>query len=158
MEPPVYRLFPTLIVAASLALGCPSAYDRTYEAEVNRLDAQHQVNRQEALKYVAVVLFAVGSSEIDEAGFKELDWFLQKIAPYGNLDVGVMGYADSTGSEAHNLPLSDERARAVQDYLIARGIPAGRISIGGFGSSDPARENTTSRGRRQNRRAEVRVR
>ena len=154
-----------LLITGLLASGCPSAYQRTYDQEIGRLEAeqrareqQEEMQREEARKYVAVVLFAVNSDEIDDAGFRELDWFLEKIASYPNVSIDVMGYADSTGSEARNQPLSNKRAWAVQDYLVSRGVSAEHISAGGYGSAAPARENTTAKGRVQNRRAEVRVR
>jgi outer membrane protein OmpA-like peptidoglycan-associated protein len=158
-------LLPALIVAALCAGGCPSAYDRAYDQETQRLEEQQQIReqreemqRQEARKYVAIVLFAVDGAEIDDAGRRELDWFLEQIRPYPNVSIEVKGFTDSTGSEAHNQPLSNKRAWVVQDYLVSRGVRADRISASGFGASDPARPNVDSKGRTQNRRAEVRVR
>jgi outer membrane protein OmpA-like peptidoglycan-associated protein len=154
-----------LVVAALCSSGCPSAYDRTYERETQLLEEQERIRqqreeaqRQEARKYVAIVLFAVGSAEIDDAGFRELDWFLEKISPYPHVAIDVKGYTDSTGSEARNQPLSDRRAWIVQDYLVSRGIRADQIFASGFGATAPARPNVDSKGRTQNRRAEVRVR
>jgi outer membrane protein OmpA-like peptidoglycan-associated protein len=156
---------PILVIAALCSSGCPSAYDRTYDRETQRLQELDQMRlqreeaeRQEARKYVAIVLFAVGSAEIDEAGFRELNWFLEKIRPYPHVSIDVKGYTDSTGSESRNQPLSNQRAWVVQDYLVSQGIPADRIFASGFGATDPARPNVDSRGRTQNRRAEVRVR
>ncbi len=156
---------PVLVVAALCSSGCPSAYDRTYDQETQLLEEQRRIReqreeaqRQEAQKYVAIVLFAVDSAEIDEAGFRELDWFLEKIGPYPHVAIDVKGYTDATGSEAHNQPLSNQRAWIVQDYLVSRGIRADQITASGFGDSDPARPNVDSKGRTQNRRAEVRVR
>jgi len=157
--------FPALVIAALLAAGCPSAYQRTYDQETARLEAEQrareeaeEAQRQEARKYVAIVLFAVDSAEIDAAGFRELDWFLEKIRPYPNVYIDVKGFTDATGSEAHNQPLSNKRAWVVQDYLVSRGIRADHVSASGFGASDPAEPNVSSGGRRHNRRAEVRVR
>jgi outer membrane protein OmpA-like peptidoglycan-associated protein len=127
------------------------------ELEQMRLQREES-ERQEARKYVAIVLFAVDSAEIDEAGFRELDWFLEKVRPYPHVAIDVKGYTDSTGSEAHNQPLSNKRAWVVQDYLVSRGIRADHVSASGFGPTDPARPNVDSKGRTQNRRAEVRVR
>ena len=156
---------PALAIAALFASGCPSAYQRTHDAEAQRLEqqqrmreAQEEAERQEARKYVAVVLFAVNSAEIDSAGFHELDWFLDKIRPYSNVYIDVKGYTDSTGSEAHNEPLSNKRAWVVQDYLVSRGVSPDHISASGFAEANPAEPNVSEPGRKQNRRAEVRVR
>ena len=129
------------------------------EEQQRILDQQQaEAQRQEARQYVAIVLFAVNSAEIDEDGYHELDWFLEKIRQYPNVTIEVKGYTDSTGSEAHNRPLSDERAWVVQDYLVSQGISPDRIFASGFGATDPARPNVDAKGRKQNRRAEVRVR
>ena len=153
-------LLPALLLSALLATGCPSAYQRTYDAETQRLQEaerarQHseEMQRQQARKYVAVVLFATGSAEINDAGVGELNWFLEQIAPFPNVSIDVRGFADITGSEAKNQQLSNQRAWIVQDYLVSRGVAADHISAGGFSSSEPTRTNTTTAGRRQNRRA-----
>ncbi len=154
-----------LAFVALLASGCPSAYQKTYDEETARLEAQQRLRdqqmaaeRQEAHKYVAIPLFAVGSDELDDAAFREIDWFLEKIAPYPHVAIEVRGFTDSTGSEATNQPLSNKRAWNVQDYMVSRGIPADRIDASGYGATDPARPNVTPDGRVQNRRVEIRTR
>ena len=158
-------LLASLAVVALFASGCPSAYQKTYDEETARLEAQQRMReqqmaaeRQEAHKYVAIPLFAVGSDELDDAAFREIDWFLDKIAPYPHVEIELKGYTDSTGSEATNEPLSNKRAWNVQDYMVSRGIAPDRISASGYGATDPARPNVTPDGRVQNRRAEIRVR
>ena len=80
-----------LLVIALCFLSCASAYDRTYDQELGRLRNQERqrqemeaANRAEAQKFVAVVYFSVGSSMIQEEGYHELLWFVDKIAPYRN--------------------------------------------------------------------------
>ena len=144
--------------------GCSSAYQGKYDLETQHLEQQRireardEAERQDARKYVAIVLFAVNSAEIDDAGFHELDWFLDKIRPYSNVYIEVRGYTDATGSEARNQPLSNKRAWIVQDYLISRGVSQDHVSASGFSDSNPARSNVNEKGRNQNRRAEVQVR
>ena len=92
------------------------------------------------------------------AGFHELNWFLDKLRPYSNVYIEVRGYTDSTGSEGDNLPLSNRRAWIVQDYLVSRGVSSDHVLASGFSDSNPARSNVNEKGRNQNRRAEVRVR
>jgi outer membrane protein OmpA-like peptidoglycan-associated protein len=150
-------LIPVLLFSLLFALGCRSGYNNAYEAETQRLEGELARQTEEARKYVAIVLFSVDSDVIDEAGAREIEWFLEKIAPFPMVQIGVKGYTDSTGSEAQNAPLSNTRAWAVQDYLVYRGVAAERISASGFSASDPARTNTSAKGRKQNRRAEIRV-
>jgi len=62
------------------------------------------------------------------------------------------GHTDSKGKHAYNMKLSERRAAAVRDYLIAKGIPAASLSATGYGETRPIAPNTTDEGRAQNRR------
>ena len=67
----------------------------------------------------------------------------------------LRGYADSIGSEAYNLKLSQRRADAVRNAMIKKGAPADRIVAKGYGESNPIASNATKEGRAQNRRVEM---
>lgn len=160
------RLIAAAVVAGSLLLvGCPSAYQRTYEQETQKLEAQHQAAMQQAeaehaqaSKYAAVCYFAVGNAALDDDTQHQLQWFVQKMQPYPQAMILVQGFTDSTGSEANNVALSNERAANVTNYLVAQGIAASRITTQGFGSNYAAASNVNAEGRRNNRRVEVTVR
>jgi outer membrane protein OmpA-like peptidoglycan-associated protein len=155
-----------LLVIALCFLGCASAYDRTYDQELGQLRSQERqrqdveaANRAEAQNYVAVAYFSVGSSMIQEEGYHELLWFVDKIAPYRNqARVDVKGYADSSGHEQFNQELSNQRAKNVADFLAQQGFPYDRIYPAGFSSNFPDEPNESTHGRSRNRRVEVRVR
>ena len=68
------------------------------------------------------------------------------------LEIEIQGHTDSVGPEAYNMGLSVRRANAVQKYLVDHGIAASRMTVKGFGESDPARSNDTEEGRAFNRR------
>ncbi|MBT8072380.1 MAG: OmpA family protein, partial [Xanthomonadales bacterium] len=70
--------------------------------------------------------------------------------------VEVAGHTDSQGSAEYNLGLSERRAQAVADYLIANGANAGNITVKGYGESNPVADNGTKEGRAANRRVELR--
>jgi outer membrane protein OmpA-like peptidoglycan-associated protein len=155
------------LLAASLlvALGCPSAYQRTYEQKTQALEAEAQGRQRqeeaahaEAQRYAAVVYFAVGSAAVDPDGARELRWFVKQMAPYPQAVVEVRGFADATGSESRNQGLSDERAASVARFLEAEGVPASRLVTEGHATRSPAAPNVTATGRRRNRRVEVTVR
>nr|MBP6575558.1 OmpA family protein [Flavobacteriales bacterium] len=61
------------------------------------------------------------------------------------------------GADAANLTLSDQRAKAVRDHVIAQGIDAARITAKGYGETKPTATNDTEEGRALNRRTEVTV-
>lgn len=155
-----------LLLIALCFLSCASAYDRTYDKELGQLRNQERqrqdveaANLSEAQRYVAVVYFSSGSSMIQEEGYRELLWFVDKIAPYRNQAlVDVKGYADSSGSEQFNQELSSERAKNVASFLAQQGIPYDHIDPAGFSSNFPEEPNESAQGRNRNRRVEVRVR
>jgi len=67
----------------------------------------------------------------------------------------VRGYTDSTGNPAHNLQLSQRRAQAVVDYLVAHGVSSSQLRSEGFGADNPVASNATAAGRAQNRRVTI---
>jgi outer membrane protein OmpA-like peptidoglycan-associated protein len=77
-----------------------------------------------------------------------------------NPDVGmeIIGHTDDTGSEEHNLKLSENRASSVYEKLVEMGIDASRLSFKGLGSSKPVDSNDTEAGRANNRRTEFVIR
>lgn len=69
----------------------------------------------------------------------------------------VYGHTDSKGSSAYNKKLSQERAVAVMNYLISKGVPSDKIVVMGFGYEKPIATNATESGRQTNRRVELEV-
>ena len=84
-----------------------------------------------------------------------LDEAAKTLQESGDVTIAVNGYTDSIGSDAYNQGLSLRRANAVQDYLAAHGVGAGRMTVKGFGKTDPVASNATAEGRAQNRRVEL---
>ncbi len=73
---------------------------------------------------------------------------------YPNASVTIGGHASSDGSSAYNQKLSEKRANAVRDAVIAAGIDAGRVDAKGFGEDQPVDTNNTRAGRAKNRRVD----
>ena len=71
--------------------------------------------------------------------------------------VEIIGHTDIVGREGYNLELSKNRAQAVIDYLVDKGVDPNRLTINFFGSEKPAADNTTTEGRAENRRVEFLV-
>ncbi|MFA7288050.1 MAG: OmpA family protein [Melioribacteraceae bacterium] len=74
-----------------------------------------------------------------------------------DLKVEIQGHTDSIGSETYNQKLSEKRANAVKNYLEARGISASRLSVKGYGETNPMSDNNTADGRAMNRRIEFKT-
>ena len=72
-----------------------------------------------------------------------------------SLRIVIEGHTDNIGTRAYNQKLSEERARAVQKYLISRGIRGDRLSTVGYGFSTPKASNETDAGRALNRRVKL---
>jgi len=86
-----------------------------------------------------------------------LDKFAASLQENPVTTVTIVGHTDSTGSDATNNPLSVERAAHARDYLVDRGIAAGRFSVTGRGEREPIASNDTESGRARNRRVEIYV-
>lgn len=100
--------------------------------------------------------FDVGRADIKPQMRPVLDQFASGLD--ATQIVRVIGYTDSTGSDAINNPLSVNRASAVRDYLVQRGVAATRITTEGRGSAEPVADNGTEAGRARNRRVELYLR
>jgi outer membrane protein OmpA-like peptidoglycan-associated protein len=74
---------------------------------------------------------------------------------YPGLKVQVEGYTDSVGGDAYNQKLSENRADAVENFLVQNGVPAGNATAAGYGKANPVADNSTAAGRAQNRRVNL---
>jgi outer membrane protein OmpA-like peptidoglycan-associated protein len=74
---------------------------------------------------------------------------------YPGLKLQVEGYTDSIGSDEYNQKLSDNRAGAVRDFLVAQGVSMDNMSATGYGKRSPVADNATTAGRAQNRRVQL---
>lgn len=101
------------------------------------------------------LLFATGQAELQPAATATLDGMVASIAKEPNRRIVVEGHTDSSGDSARNLELSQRRADAVRQYLIAHGVAADRVSAVGKGEADPIASNDTAEGRKRNRRVDV---
>jgi outer membrane protein OmpA-like peptidoglycan-associated protein len=103
------------------------------------------------------VTFAVNSSNLDPAFRGTLDKVASTLNEYEKTYVDVLGHTDSTGSDAYNQTLSEQRAQTVASYLSGRGVNQARLATKGYGESQPRASNTDEAGRSQNRRVEIRL-
>ena len=103
------------------------------------------------------ILFPFNSTEILPDGRSNLQKLASSLAEYPNSDILIVGHADSVGTDAYNLDLSQRRAQAASMYLQTLGVPAARLHAVGKGEAEPIQPNDTEAGRAQNRRVEVAI-
>ena len=122
-------------------------------------DANVEIQQDQLLvAFPSDVLFDVDSRSLSPGAFTRLNQLAETLKRHPQSQLVVKGHTDGTGSETHNLRLSEDRANAVKTYLIAQGVTAQRITALGFGESMPLATNQTEAGRQQNRRVEIEIR
>lgn len=102
------------------------------------------------------VFFDFDKTELKPESFVELD----KLADYlltNTIRIEIGGHTDDQGTDEYNDRLSENRAKSVYDYLVAKGIPASRLQYKGYGKRVPVADNTTDEGRAANRRTEFKI-
>lgn len=130
---------------ASAADGCPPATPVAVPAPVLKpkkliLEGVSFDNDQAVLRPEAKVI---------------LDQAAEALKEWGTVKVQVAGYTDSMSGDDYNLKLSQQRAEAVREYLIGKGVAADRLTAKGYGEAMPIADNATEAGRAKNRRVEL---
>lgn len=101
--------------------------------------------------------FGFDSAELSPETRATLDEQAAILERESDVRVEIEGHTDSTGPEAYNQGLSERRAKAVEEYLVSKGISADRLEVMGYGQSRPIAPNDTKEGRTKNRRVELKV-
>ena len=141
--------------AEAKALAAEHAKAAALAAELANLKAQ-QTDRGMVLT-VGDVLFAPGKADIGAGAQRSIDKLAEFLKAYPKRNVLIEGHTDNLGDESFNVKLSQQRADAVRDLLVNRGISPSRIQTKGYGPKFPVVDNDSAAGRQQNRRVEVLV-
>ncbi|TCJ12185.1 OmpA family protein [Flaviaesturariibacter flavus] len=107
--------------------------------------------------YASKIQFESGSAILDSTSLPTLNALADYLSQNSFISIVVEGHTDNIGSSAENLLLSEARASAVVDYLVAKGVFLQRLSSKGFGDTLPIGANTTPEGRARNRRVDVKL-
>ena len=102
------------------------------------------------------VFFDFDKTELKPESFVELDKLVSYLQQ-NLLRIEIGGHTDNQGSDEYNDRLSENRAKAVYDYLVQKGIPANRLQYKGYGMRVPVADNSTEEGRAANRRTEFKI-
>lgn len=103
------------------------------------------------------ILFDSGSATLRPESTPVLQQILDTLQDHPELSVVIEGHTDAVGDDATNLDLSQRRAAAVVDHLVAQGLDAARLAAEGKGEAEPVADNETAEGRQQNRRVVLRL-
>ena len=108
------------------------------------------------LAHAATALeFENGKAVIKVSSYSMLDEIVNTLNEYSDHYMDIEGHTDNVGTDASNVTLSEDRAAAVREYFIAKGIAADRLVVRGMGESMPVASNNTGAGRAQNRRVKM---
>lgn len=102
--------------------------------------------------------FATGRADIEPSSKAELDQLIQMLQSNASLQLEIAGHTDTDGADETNQRLSEARANAVRDHLVANGITAERLTTVGHGASKPVVPNDSEANKALNRRTEITVR
>jgi outer membrane protein OmpA-like peptidoglycan-associated protein len=112
--------------------------------------------KQVTIALDAAALFDTGKSTIKPDAQRTLHEAAERIKKFAQAPVTISGHTDNVGSDAANQALSEQRARAVKDWLVSReGVSAERLTAKGFGKTQPLADNGSEAGRARNRRVDV---
>ena len=103
------------------------------------------------------VFFDFDQSDLKAESYAELDRLLALLNQNENLSIQISGHTDNVGGREYNLTLSENRAKAVVDYLTGNGIAAQRLTYKGYGDTAPIASNDSEAGRSKNRRTEITI-
>ncbi len=101
------------------------------------------------------ITFAVNQYQVKQAFHGTLSSVAKVLDEFDETQLHIAGHTDSSGSDAYNQKLSEQRAQSVANLLIHNGVASARLSTRGFGESQPIADNNTTDGKAQNRRVEL---
>jgi outer membrane protein OmpA-like peptidoglycan-associated protein len=129
---------------------------------VEKADVRQEISANDLLnalnstgKAILYINFNSGESKILAESTSIVDQIIQLLRENPEINLSIEGHTDNQGDHASNLTLSENRARAVVNAIVAGGINQERLISKGFGEDKPIADNTTDEGRAKNRRVEL---
>jgi len=101
------------------------------------------------------IFFDTDKSVIKPESEKELTTLVSYLKENPSVNIFIVGHTDNTGDLSHNLKLSKDRATAIVNYLVSKGISQSRLTADGVGPLCPVTTNKAEEGRKKNRRVEI---
>lgn len=134
-------------------------FDIPAQAEYREVEKNIALKKVEVGSEIALhnIFFDYKKSELTRESVTELNNLVKLMNQYPTIKIEISGHTDDVGDEDYNQKLSVDRAKAVVDYLISKGISSARLSYVGYGFTRPIAPNDTEEGRRLNRRSEFKI-
>lgn len=133
--------------------------------DIPQTSSYQEVTKDILLKKVEVgtriilrnIFFDFDKATLRPESTAELERLITLLNENGSLKIEISGHTDNRGSAVYNQKLSEDRAKAVVDYLVKKGINSNRLEFKGYGLTQPVETNDTDYGRQQNRRTEFKI-
>jgi outer membrane protein OmpA-like peptidoglycan-associated protein len=132
-----------------------AAQERVRQLEAQLKDIEGKQTERGLLVTLGDVLFAFNKSELTAQAAPRLDKLAAFLRQFPQRKLLVEGYTDAIGGDAYNMDLSERRAEAIREALVARGVDTARVVTKGYGKAYPVADNASTDGRAVNRRVEV---
>ncbi len=126
-----------------------------YYIDMVSVIASNEPDMSDTIQDFKTILFPFDAYQLSKEAKNEIKSIFAFLEENPNFSISVQGHTDTEGNRLYNENLSNRRAEKVADYFIQLGLSKQRIHWQGFGSSQPALENTTDNGRTGNRRVEI---
>lgn len=141
--------------AAAAEQAARDAQSRIAQYEAVLIELQAKKTERGMVVTIGDVLFDVNQARLKQQGLDNVNKLADVLKTNPERTVMVEGFTDSTGSDAHNQQLSERRATAVRDALVAQGVERARIQMRGYGERFPVASNNNAADRQLNRRVEI---
>ncbi len=146
-------LLPLLLLLALLAFFLTRHHDQPAEATAASVAAP--VAATTAFPDLGTVHFETDKADLTDADKATLDKAAEAMKDHPDVHMRLEGFTDSSGTDPHNMTLSQQRAYAVGNYLKGKGVDGNRLTGDGFAASNPVSTNATDAGKADNRRVEL---
>ncbi|MBK6627605.1 MAG: OmpA family protein [Flavobacteriales bacterium] len=128
--------------------------DHAGTAQVELPRVEPEVGKSIVLDHI---FFDFDKADLKPESHAELEKVVHLLTDYPHMRIEIGAHTDDQGSEAYNIRLSNDRAKAVVDHLVKQKVDADRLSWKGYGKSRPVADNSSEEGRARNRRVEFTV-
>lgn len=148
------------LIGAALGAGIGGVVGKRLDKQQKELEKIAETKRTEQgliTKLKSDILFDTGKADLKPAAKTNIADLAGIMKKYPENVLTIKGYTDSTGSDKVNKPLSEKRAKAVRDALIANGISEGTVTYMGMGAENPVDLGKTKDALSKNRRVEIEI-